>query len=182
MERPNSASGRTLDRVISKELEAAVDELVLEEVENFYREKRGRAFAWRYAELIRRLARVTTLQAATRRLPEVDAKFAPRARLHRAAALAAGADQFVVDPAAKGGADTDLAPRLYGRTDFGRSLAIAVVVGLTLFFINTRPGAFAASPVDPADIARAILNFLVPFTVASVSVMLANRHRYHVAS
>ena len=182
VERPKSPSARTLDRVLAREVKACVDELVVGEVEEFFRARRGRAFAWRYTELIRRVARVVTVQAAARRLPDVSAKYAPRARIHRAAALAAEVDQYVVDPSAQIGGSDDLGPGLYGRADFIRSLAIAVVVGLMLFFINTRPGAFAASPVDPPDIARAILNFLVPFTVASVSVMLANGHRAHAGA
>ena len=67
--------------------------------------------------------------------------------------------------------------RLYSSADFGRSLAIAVVVGTALILINEGPGAFLGGGLVPGEESRMALDFLTPFLVATASAVLANRRR-----
>lgn len=72
-------------------------------------------------------------------------------------------------------------PRLYTRDDLARCLAICGIVGVALVSINQGPAALVAPPPDAATRLRMLLNFAVPFTVASVSALLANRARARAA-
>jgi len=67
---------------------------------------------------------------------------------------------------------------LYSIRDLKRCLVISAVVGTILVIINQGPGFFLAPPGNPVLLGRVGLNYLVPFTVASVSAWMANRvHR-----
>lgn len=95
VERPSSNSAVIVERAIAGHLEVVVDEEVLAEVGRFFRKRRGRSFAWLYAEQIRRIVRVVTreechaeFEAIGRRLKEGD-------RLHLAATRAAGARYLI---------------------------------------------------------------------------------------
>ena len=66
----------------------------------------------------------------------------------------------------------------YGIRDLKRCLLICAVVGTVLVSINQGPTFFLAPSADPAVLGRVGLNYLVPFTVGSVSAWMANRaHR-----
>lgn len=67
--------------------------------------------------------------------------------------------------------------RLYDGREVGHSVIIAAVVGTILVTINQGPGAFVSPPSDAVTWGRMALNYAVPFTVASVSAILANRAR-----
>ncbi len=67
--------------------------------------------------------------------------------------------------------------RLYSSADFGRSLAIAAVVGIALILNNEGRGAFLGVGLSPGEESRTAVDFLTPFLVATVSAMLANRRR-----
>ena len=67
--------------------------------------------------------------------------------------------------------------RLYSSADFGRSLAIAAVVGIALILINEGPGASLGVGLGPGEESRIALDILTPFRVATVSAVLANRRR-----
>ena len=67
---------------------------------------------------------------------------------------------------------------LYTIRDLKRCLVISAVVGTILVSINQGPPFFLAPLGNPVLLGRAALNYLVPFTVASVSAWMANRaHR-----
>jgi len=67
---------------------------------------------------------------------------------------------------------------LYDIRDLKRCLVISAVVGTILVSINQGPAFFLAPLGNPGLLGRAGLNYLVPFTVASVSAWMANRaHR-----
>ncbi|MGI0149247.1 MAG: nitrate/nitrite transporter NrtS [Thermoplasmata archaeon] len=67
---------------------------------------------------------------------------------------------------------------VYGARDLKRCLLISAVVGTVLVSINQGPAFFLAPQADLAHLGRAGLNYVVPFTVASVSAWMANRaHR-----
>lgn len=62
--------------------------------------------------------------------------------------------------------------------DLKRCLLISALVGTVLVSINQGPTFFLAPSTDPSVLGRVGLNYLVPFTVASVSAWMANRaHR-----
>lgn len=64
----------------------------------------------------------------------------------------------------------------YGLSDLKRCLVISAVVGTVLVSINQGPEFFLAPRADA--LGRVGLNYLVPFSVASVSAWMANRrHR-----
>jgi hypothetical protein len=65
---------------------------------------------------------------------------------------------------------------LYSRRDFIRCLIIALVVGTALVLINVRP-----APGEGPDGGRIVLNYTVPFIVASSSAILANHARVKAA-
>jgi hypothetical protein len=67
---------------------------------------------------------------------------------------------------------------LYTIRDLKRCLVISAVVGTILVSINQGPAFFLAPLANPVLLGRAGINYLVPFTVASVSAWMANRaHR-----
>ncbi len=66
---------------------------------------------------------------------------------------------------------------LYSIRDLKRCLVISAVVGTILVSINQGPGFFLTYPGNPVLLGRAGLNYVVPFTVASVSAWMANRAR-----
>ena len=63
-------------------------------------------------------------------------------------------------------------PGVYTSRDFARSLVISLVVGTALVLINVRP-----TPGEGPDLGRILINYLVPFLVASTSAMFANASR-----
>jgi hypothetical protein len=65
----------------------------------------------------------------------------------------------------------------FGPADLKRCTAIALVVGTILVSINQGLGAFVEPPPSALVAARMALNYCVPFSVASVSAVLANRAR-----
>ena len=66
----------------------------------------------------------------------------------------------------------------YGSKDLKRCLLISAVVGTTLVSINQGPAFFLAPRSDLDTLARVVLNYLVPFSVASIGAIMANRaHR-----
>ncbi|MCA1813183.1 MAG: hypothetical protein LC624_04435 [Halobacteriales archaeon] len=65
----------------------------------------------------------------------------------------------------------------YTWADLRRSLVISAVVGTILVSINQGPRAFLAPPAEVVVLSRMLLNYVVPFSVASVSALLANRAR-----
>ena len=67
---------------------------------------------------------------------------------------------------------------LYGSNELKRCLLICGVVGTILVSINQGPAFFLAPRADLSVLARVVLNYVVPFSVASISAMTANRaHR-----
>lgn len=65
----------------------------------------------------------------------------------------------------------------YTRRDLERCLLISAVVGVVLVGINQGPQALVSSPSSLERLTRIALDFVVPFVVASVSAVLANRPR-----
>ncbi len=66
----------------------------------------------------------------------------------------------------------------YGSKDLKRCLLISAIVGTILVSINQGPAFFLALRGDLDTLARVVLNYIVPFSVASVSAITANRaHR-----
>ena len=66
----------------------------------------------------------------------------------------------------------------YGARDLKRCLLISAVVGTVLVSINQGLAFFLAPQADLALLGRAGLNYVVPFTVASVSAWMANRRHF----
>ena len=67
---------------------------------------------------------------------------------------------------------------LYGPSDLKRCLLISAIVGTLLVSINQGPGFFVAPRGELLVLLRVALNYVVPFSVASVSALMANRaHR-----
>lgn len=64
---------------------------------------------------------------------------------------------------------------LYSSVDLKRCLLISAVVGTILVSINQGPAFFLAPQGGLDTLARVLLNYLVPFSVATVSAMMANR-------
>jgi hypothetical protein len=69
-------------------------------------------------------------------------------------------------------------PRSYTLHDLRRCLSICAIVGFVLVSMNQGPQAFWSPPSTLGQLTRIALNFAVPFVVASVSAVLANRHRW----
>lgn len=66
----------------------------------------------------------------------------------------------------------------YRPRDLRRCLLISAMVGTVLVSINQGPAFFLSPLRDATPLGRVALNYLVPFTVASVSAWMANRaHR-----
>lgn len=110
VERPQSDSAGLLDRVLAGGVEGVVDELVLEEVERFFREKRGRHFAWQYTEQLRRNVKVVSHADSKAFEAPLSTKLAPSARLHWGAARSAEVHAVVRDP--EGPAYVEMGKRL----------------------------------------------------------------------
>lgn len=72
--------------------------------------------------------------------------------------------------------------RFYTIGDLRRCLLIAALVGTILVAINLGPGIFLEPRGDLVTAIRTALNYVVPFSVASVSALLANRARAKVES
>ena len=67
---------------------------------------------------------------------------------------------------------------LYGSSSLKRCLLISAIVGTILVSINQGPAFFLAPRGGLDLLARVVLNYLVPFSVASVTAVMANRaHR-----
>lgn len=65
--------------------------------------------------------------------------------------------------------------KVYGARDLKRCLLISAMVGTVLVSINQGLAFFLAPQTNFALLGRAGLNYVVPFTVASVSAWMANR-------
>ncbi len=69
-------------------------------------------------------------------------------------------------------------PGDYMLRDLRRCLIMSAIVGSVLVSINQGSAFFFSPSVDVSILGRVGLNYLVPFTVASVSAWMANRtHR-----
>ncbi len=66
---------------------------------------------------------------------------------------------------------------IYTIADFRRCFLMSAIVGTLLVTINQGPGFFLAPSTDFALLSRVALNYAVPFSVATVSAILANRAR-----
>lgn len=89
-------------------------------------------------------------------------------QLRRVFGVAAARPAPAPAPAARG---------IYDRKDLVRSLVISAAVGTALVLINVRPGQATGNPADGPDFGRILLNYLVPFLVASASATLSNLSR-----
>jgi hypothetical protein len=178
VERPQSSSGRLLDRVVAGKDSAIVDEVVLEEAERFFRAQRGHEFAWQLTQFARRTMLVVSPAEAKAYMGSPGGGVSRQLRTHRAAARAGAADESVVD---RGGNDAPYPEELpvgpYTRRDFVRCLMIALIVGTGLVLINVRPTEVGAGGALGPDPLRIVANYAVPFLVASVSAYLANAAR-----
>lgn len=67
--------------------------------------------------------------------------------------------------------------RVYSAGDASRSLAVAAIVGTILVLVNQGPDAYVLMWTQAPIAARIVANYLIPFTVASMSAALANRAR-----
>jgi len=67
---------------------------------------------------------------------------------------------------------------LYSSNDLKRCLLISAIVGTILVSINQGPAFFLAPHGDLETLARVVLNYIVPFSVATISAMMSSRaHR-----
>ncbi len=64
---------------------------------------------------------------------------------------------------------------LYCSNDLKRCLLISAVVGTILVSINQGPAFFVARQGGPDTLVRVLMNYIVPFSVASMSAIMANR-------
>lgn len=94
-ERPECHSARIVEAALKGRLDPVVDEEVLEEVARYFRERRGRSFAWLYSQQIRRVALVLSPEDCKSELERLEGTLKAADRLHLAAARAAGASMLV---------------------------------------------------------------------------------------
>jgi len=64
---------------------------------------------------------------------------------------------------------------LYSSNDLKRCLLISAIVGTILVSINQGPALFLAPHGDLETLARVVLNYIVPFSVATISAMMSSR-------
>jgi len=64
---------------------------------------------------------------------------------------------------------------LYGSNDLKRRLLISAVVGTILVSINQGPAVFLARQGGLDTLVWVLMNYIVPFSVASTSAIMANR-------
>ena len=174
VERPQSEAAKLVAFALQGRFEAVVDERVLTGVRAFFEAERGAAFATRYVEVIRRSTLVVSHEEARRHEAELRRRGGRAPSAGTAAGRAAGVEAIVRDGPEAQRARSGFGGGLYSRRDFARCVVISLIVGTALVGINVRP---QLPGVEGPDAARILLNYVVPFLVASASAVLANRAR-----
>ncbi len=176
VERPQSEAARLVAFAVQGRFEAVVDERVLGAAGAFFEARRGASFSSRYVGLIRRSTLVVSHDEARRHDAALRKRGARAQTADAAAGRAAGVEAIVRDGPAAPRASAGFLGGLYSRRDFVRCMVISLIVGTALVGINVRPQVPGLEGPDPA---RILLNYMVPFLVASGSAILANRARLH---
>ena len=95
IERPASNSAVVVELALAGRLQAVVDEEVLAEIARFFRKRRGRSFAWLYAEQVRRVARVVTRDECRADFDALGGQLKQSDRLHLAASRTTGTRHLI---------------------------------------------------------------------------------------